>query len=92
MRLNETTKIAQQEIASHPARPETSHSERDRVGPNSIPIDRKGPLIGQTFSYTDSPSNDFSYSKGTDSYDDCKLVYDINYSNIQRIYSEINFC
>lgn len=64
MRLNETTKTAQQEIA-FPARPETSHSERDRAGPNSIPVDRKGtPFIGQTFSYTDSPSNDFSYSKG----------------------------
>ncbi|CAO1407962.1 unnamed protein product, partial [Diamesa hyperborea] len=61
-----TTKIIQPEII-FPARTDTNgHNERERNGPNSIPIDRKGTLaIGQSFSYTDLPPNEYGISKGT---------------------------
>lgn len=60
-----TTKIIQPEII-FPARTDTNgHNERERNGPNSIPIDRKGTLaIGQSFSYTDLPPNEYGISKG----------------------------
>ncbi|CAO1396859.1 unnamed protein product [Diamesa tonsa] len=63
-----TTKIIQPEII-FPARTDTNgHNERERNGPNSIPIDRKGTLaIGQSFSYTDLPPNEYGISKGKNS-------------------------
>lgn len=63
-RTNDTTKIIQPDII-FPARPETNgHNERERTGPNSIPIDRKGTMAFGSFSYTDVPPNDFGYSRG----------------------------
>jgi len=61
-RVNDTaSKIIQPEIV-FPARPESNSHERDRNGPNSIPIERKGTLAIGSFSFTDSPPNEYGIS------------------------------
>jgi hypothetical protein len=65
-RVNDTTtKVSQPEIV-FPARPESNiHSERERNGPNSITIERKGTLAIGSFSFTDTPPNEYGLiSKG----------------------------
>ncbi|CAG9802032.1 unnamed protein product [Chironomus riparius] len=59
-RVNDTTtKVSQPEIL-FPARPESNiHNERERNGPNSIQIERKGTLAIGSFSFTDSPPNEY---------------------------------
>lgn len=55
-RVNDSTAKASQTEIVFPVRPESNiHNERERNGPNSISIERKGTLAIGTYSFTDSP-------------------------------------
>lgn len=84
-RVNDsTTKVSQPEI-SFPARPESNiHNERERNGPNSIQIERKGTLAIGSFSFTDSPPNEYGIiSKGKGPWGGCRInrfdLYSLNF-------------